>query len=207
MNARCLLEVENFRGIKKPGVGTRLQQQLSDGPANREGGDKKTTVLDAIELALNRALRIRGDDSMFLISLSETDKDSGHALRTAARIIAEIGTGLQVARMGAQQAKTKMNRARGSRIRTSVGVIIDDSLEARGSDISKMKRIGKENAEPASMSTRTRSRWGGPRLGPYAERHLGGGVRRLSRASARQLAESGGSCGGKTGRHGSFPPE
>ena len=163
-------EIRNFRGIATMDWSPEATLNCLIGP----GDSTKTTILDAIELALNPRFNFIGEDADFynhnynipatitltIVQIPDefcTDSRYGLHLRgwdsIRRRVVDEPGPGLEDA--------------------LSIRVIIDpESLEGRWSIFNE--RLS-DDADPPSLRYKDARKLATTRLGPYAERHLGWG--------------------------------
>lgn len=164
------VEIENFRGIKKLEWAPAARVNCLIGP----GDSTKTTVLDAIEIALNPRSYLFADDSDFF----------NLEIKAPIKIIVTLGSlpsefkaddryGLHLRGWNAQQSIIEDEADEGLEDVLSLRVMIDGSLEARWSIFNE--RISKDDADPPMIRYKDAQRLTTTRLGPYAERHLGWG--------------------------------
>lgn len=162
------VEVDNFRGIKK----------LDWAPARAincligAGDTRKTTILDAIELALNPRLYPFADDSDFF----DADyRKIANITVTLAELPPEIKAddkyGLHLRGWNAATSKIEDEPREGLEEALSLRVVIDGSLEARWSIFNE--RIPQNETDPPVLRYKHARQLTTTRLGPYAERHLG----------------------------------
>jgi putative ATP-dependent endonuclease of OLD family len=164
------VEIENFRGIKKlewyPAAGVNCLI----GP----GDSTKTTVLDAIELALNpRSYQFADDSDFFELVVEPPIKITVTLGGLPSEFKADDRYGLHLRGLNAQQAKIEDEPGSGLEDVLSVRVVIDRSLEARWSIFNE--RLGRADVDPPAMRYKDSQQFTTTRLGPYAERHLGWG--------------------------------
>lgn len=187
------VEIQNFRGIKKLVWAPAQAVNCLIGP----GDSTKTTILDAIELALNPRSYMLADDSDFF------DLDFDKPIKiivTLAGLPSEFRSddryGMHLRGWNAQEAKLEDELDEKLEDALSIRVIIDKSLEARWSIFND--RIGEEESDPPTVRYKDAKQLATTRLGPYAERHLGWGrqsvltrVGESTDSISLQLAEAG----------------
>jgi putative ATP-dependent endonuclease of OLD family len=164
------VEIRNFRGVRtldwlpSPGMNCLI------GP----GDSTKTTILDAIELALNPRTNYLGDDTDF------HNLDFDHSITVTVTLVgiptefcADSRYGLHL-RGWDEAAKTLHDEpADGLTEALSIRVEIDPTtLEGRWSIFND--RLAKDT-DPPSLRFKDARELATTRLGPYAERHLGWG--------------------------------
>lgn len=164
------VEIRNFRGIKKLDWAPSAAVNCLIGP----GDSTKTTILDAIELALNPRSYVFTDDSDFY----DLDIDSSIKITvTMSGLCSEFRSddryGMYLRGWNGQASKVEDEPVEGLEDALSVRVIIDQSLEARWSIFND--RIGEEEGDPPALRYKDAKQLATTRLGPYAERHLGWG--------------------------------
>lgn len=177
-----LIEIQNFRGLRElswaPGTG----MNCLIGP----GDSTKTTILDAIEVALNPRYYYLGDDTDFYnldvkkpISITVTVGD------LPTEFVAENKYGLYLRGWDAASAKLEDEPADNLEDVLSIRLAIDESLEARWSLFNE--RIANAESDPPMVRYKDMKLLATSRLGPYAERHLSWGRQSV----LSQLEESG----------------
>lgn len=164
------IQVENFRGIKSlqwapaPGLNCLIGA----------GDSTKTTILDAIELALNPRSYLFADDSDFfnldikspiIITVTVTD--------LPADFIADDRYGMHLRGWNKTKLELEDESGEGLTDALSVRVMIDESLEARWQIFNE--RIEANETDPPTLRYKDAQAVTTTRLGPYAERHLGWG--------------------------------
>ena len=186
------VEIRNFRGIKELNWAPRGGVNCLIGP----GDSTKTTILDAIELALNPRSYVFSDDSDFF----NLDVDKSIEITiTLASLPSEFRSddryGMYLRGWNEQASKVDDEPGEGLEDALSVRVTIDKSLEARWSIFND--RIGEEESDPPTLRYKDAKQLATTRLGAYAERHLGWGrqsiLTRISDASdsvSLQLAQA-----------------
>ena len=168
----AFVEIENFRGIKNLEWAPAAKINCLIGP----GDSTKTTVLDAIELALNPRSYIFADDSDFFDLIADDPiKITVALVGLPPEFIADNRYGMHLRGWDNQHERIEDEPREGLEYALSVRVQIDKSLEARWSIFNE--RIGEDSdkSEPPAMRYKDAQRVGTTRLGPYAERHLGWG--------------------------------
>jgi len=165
-----LVEIENFRGIKtmmwapQPGINCVI------GP----GDSTKTTILDAIELALSPRSYLFADDYDFHnLKFDEDIRITVSFGGLPLEFKAENRYGLHLRGWSAADTTLHDEPAEGLEDILSVRVTIDKSLEARWSLYNK--RINQADTDPPMIRYKDMKQLATTRLGPYAERHLGWG--------------------------------
>jgi AAA15 family ATPase/GTPase len=165
-----LIEIENFRGIK--------QMAWSPGPGMNcligPGDATKTTILDAIELALYPRSYSFADDSDF------------HNLNVKAPInitvsIGDLPTDFKADNKYGQHLRGwslpdwELHDEPGEGLEDilSIRLTIDEALEARWGLFNQ--RIAQDDSDPPMIRYKDMKTLTTTRLGPYAERHLGWG--------------------------------
>jgi putative ATP-dependent endonuclease of OLD family len=164
------IDIQNFRGIRKLAWSPAAGINCLIGP----GDATKTTVLDAIELALNPRSYPFADDSNFF------DLDVGQPIKitvTLAGLPVEFKAddcyGLYLRGWDAERRVLNDEPGDGLEDALSLRVAIDGSLEARWSIFND--RIGEDNEDPPAIRYKHARQLATTRLGPYAERHLSWG--------------------------------
>jgi predicted ATPase len=164
------VEIENFRGIKKLAWAPAARINCLIGP----GDSTKTTVLDAIELALNPRSYLFADDSDFFnLEIQAPIKITVTLGGLPSEFKADDRYGLRLRGWNAQQSKIEDEAGEGLEDALSLRVMIDSSLEARWSIFNE--RISADDADPPMIRYKDVQKLTTTRLGPYAERHLGWG--------------------------------
>ena len=162
------IEVRNFRGIQKmdwspePGINCLI------GP----GDSTKTTVLDAIELALNpRSLFVGEDTDFYNLNCTVPITIIITLTGLPTEFYSDERYGLHLRGWDASKKVLNDEPKTGCEDALSIRVTIDpESLEGRWS-IFNDRLIGE--ADPPSLRYKDSRRLSTTRLGPYAERHLG----------------------------------
>lgn len=187
------VEIRNFRGIKKLEWAPASAVNCLIGP----GDSTKTTILDAIELALNPRSYMLADDSDFF----DLDFDKPiKVIVTLAGLPSEFRSddryGMHLRGWNAQEIKVEDEPDEKLEDALSIRVMIDKSLEARWSIFNN--RIGEDESDPPTVRYKDAKQLATTRLGPYAERHLGWGrqsvLTRVGESAdniSLQLAEAG----------------
>jgi putative ATP-dependent endonuclease of OLD family len=164
------VEIENFRGIKKTSWAPQPGINCLIGP----GDSTKTTILDAIELALNPRSYWSADDYDF------HNLDVGQDISVVVTIgglptefKAENRYGLHLRGWSAAGPVLHDEPAEGLEDVLSIRLSIDESLEARWSLYNK--RIDEAESDPPMIRYKDMKQLATTRLGPFAERHLGWG--------------------------------
>jgi len=166
----ALVEIENFRGIRElswppgPGVNCLI------GP----GDSTKTTILDAIELALNPRSYLFADDSDFFdLDVDKPINITVSLVGLPPAFIADDRYGMHLRGWNANESKIEDESGDGLQDALSIRVTIDESLEARWHIFNE--RIEAAEADPPGLRYKDAQQITTTRLGPYAERHLGWG--------------------------------
>ncbi len=164
------IEIQNYRGIKKLDWAPTAYVNCLIGP----GDSTKTTILDAIELALNPRSYMFADDSDFfdldvenpiIVTITLANLPSGFK--------SDNRYGMHLRGWNAQDSTVEDEPNENLEDALSVRVTIDQSLEARWSIFND--RIEKEEGDPPSVRYKDAKQIATSRLGAYAERHLGWG--------------------------------
>ena len=165
-----LIEIENFRGIRTLRWAPAAGLNCLIGP----GDATKTTVLDALELALNPRGYFLADDSDFYnldfkkpIAVTVTIGD------LPTDFIAENKYGLHLRGWNAAEGILHDEPGDDLEYVLSVRVVIEESLEGRWALFND--RIAQADSDPPMIRYKDMQRLATSRLGPYAERHLGWG--------------------------------
>lgn len=164
------IEIQNYRGIKKLDWAPTAHVNCLIGP----GDSTKTTILDAIELALNPRSYMFADDSDFF---NLDYKKPATITLTLASLPSEFRSddryGMHLRGLNATESKVEDEPNGNLEDALSVRVTIDQSLEARWSIFND--RIDKEKSDPPTIRYKDAKQIATTRLGAYAERHLGWG--------------------------------
>lgn len=162
--------IENFRGI----------QALSWAPANGvncligPGDSTKTTILDAIELALNpRSYQFADDSDFYEMDFDQKIRITVSLIGLPTEFKADDAYGLHLRGWDATVKKIADEPGPGLEEALSLRLTIDGSLESRWSIFNE--RIGDDNDEPPALRYKHAKLLATTRLGPYADRHLGWG--------------------------------
>jgi len=164
------VEIRNFRGIKKLDWAPAPLVNCLIGP----GDSTKTTILDAIELALNPKSYVFADDSDFfdldvLNPISITVTLAG----LPSEFKADSHYGMFLRGWNSQNIIIEDEPGEGLEEALSIRAMIDQSLEARWSIFND--RISGEESDPPTVRYKDAKQFSTTRLGPYADRHLGWG--------------------------------
>jgi len=164
------IEILNYRGIKKLAWAPTAHVNCLIGP----GDSTKTTILDAIELALNPRSYVFADDSDFFnlevenpVSITVTLAGLPSEFKSDDRY------GMHLRGWNAQDSTVEDEPNENLEDALTVRVTIDQSLEARWSIFND--RIEKEEGDPPTVRYKDAKQIATSRLGAYAERHLGWG--------------------------------
>ncbi|MBI3775816.1 MAG: AAA family ATPase [Gammaproteobacteria bacterium] len=187
------VEIQNFRGIKKLEWAPASAVNCLIGP----GDSTKTTILDAIELALNPRPYMLADDSDFFdLDFNQPIKIIVTLAGLSSEFRLEDRYGMYLRGWNAQGNTIEDEPAEKLEDALSLRVMIDKSLEARWSIFND--RISEEESDPPTIRYKDSKQLATTRLGPYAERHLGWGrqsvLTRVSESTdniSLQLAEAG----------------
>jgi len=162
------VEIENFRGIKKLEWAPVATVNCLIGP----GDSTKTTIFDAVELALNPRSYSFADDSDFF------DTDHNKAVKitvTLAGLPAEFKAddryGLHLRGWNPKMSRIEDEPCADLEEALSLRVVVDGSLEARWSIFNE--RIAEDESDPPTLRYKHAQDLATTRLGPYADRHLG----------------------------------
>lgn len=188
----ALVEIENFRGIKGLEWSPSSAVNCLIGP----GDSTKTTIIDAIELALNPRSYLFADDSDFFdLDIKQPIKVTVTLTDLPSVFLADDRYGLHLRGWNAKDSKLRDEPGDGLEEALSVRVTIDESLEARWQLFNE--RIDSDDSDPPGLRYKDAQQITTTRLGPYAERHLGWGrqsvLARISDAAENvnlQLAEA-----------------
>ena len=169
------VEIENFRGIKSMTWAPRLGINCLVGP----GDSTKTTILDAIEWALNPRSSFIADDYDFY----DLRVDNGICITVSIgglpiEFKAESKYGLHLRGWSTADVAIRDEPSEGLEDILSVRVAVDQSLEAHWSLYNK--RIEQSESDPPMIRYKDMKLLATSRLGPYAERHLGWGRQSVS---------------------------
>ncbi len=186
------VEIRNYRGIRKLDWAPAAAVNCLIGP----GDSTKTTILDAIELALYPRSYVFADDSDFFdLGVNEPVKITITLAGLPSEFKSDDRYGTHLRGWNAQESKIEDESGEGLEDALSVRVTIDRSLEARWSIFND--RIGEAESNPPTLRYTDAKQLATTRLGPYAERHLGWGrqsvLTRLGEATdniSLQLAEA-----------------
>jgi putative ATP-dependent endonuclease of the OLD family len=164
-----LIEIRNFRGIKELAWTPSPKINCLIGP----GDSTKTTILDAIELALTPRSYIFADDSDFYdLAVDQTIEITLTLAGLPAEFVTEDGYGLLLRGWDPAKAKLYDESGKGLEEALSIRLAIDKTLEARWSIYND--RLVKD-VDPPAVRYKHAQLITPTRLGPYAERHLGWG--------------------------------
>ena len=162
------VEIENFRGVKK----------LEWAPAGAincligAGDSTKTTILDAVELALNPRSYPFGDDSDFFgVDHGKPVKITITLAGLPAEFKADDQYGLHLRGWNPQLSRIEDEPRDGLEEALSLRVTIDGSLEARWSIFNE--RIPADESDPPALRYKHARQLATTRLGPYADRPPG----------------------------------
>lgn len=164
------VEIRNYRGIKKLDWAPTAHVNCLIGP----GDSTKTTILDAIEFALNPRSYMFADDSDFF----NLDVDKPIIITvTLASLPSEFRSddryGMHLRGWNAQDSKVEDEPGERLEDALSIRVTVDQSLEARWSIFNN--RLDEKESDPPTVRYKDAKQLATTRLGPYAERHLGWG--------------------------------
>ena len=164
------IEIANFRGIEalrwSPSAGLNCLIGAGD--------TTKTTVLDAIELALNpRGYTFADDSDFYNLDVEKPVTITVSIGALPGEFLAENKYGLHLRGWDNETAKLHDEPAEGLEYILSIRVVIDKSLEARWSLYNE--RIAQAEGDPPMIRYKDMQTLATTRLGPYAERHLGWG--------------------------------
>ena len=164
------IDIQNFRGIKKLAWSPVAGINCLIGP----GDATKTTILDAIELALNpRSYPFADDSDFFDLNVDQPIRITITLAGLPTEFKADDRYGLHLRGWDAQQRVLNDEPGDGLEDALSLRVTIDGSLEARWSIFND--RIGENNEDPPAVRYKHAQQLATTRLGPYAERHLSWG--------------------------------
>lgn len=165
------VEIQNFRGIRELDWTPVAAVNCLIGP----GDSTKTTILDAIELALNpRSYVFTTDDSDFFdLDIDKPIKITVTLAGLPSEFTSDDRYGLHLRGWNEQTSKLEDEPGKGLEDALSFRVTVDQSLEVRWSIFND--RIGEDESDPPTVRYKDAQRLTTNRLGPYAERHLGWG--------------------------------
>jgi putative ATP-dependent endonuclease of the OLD family len=142
----AFVEIRNFRGIRELDWAPEAAINCLIGP----GDSTKTTILDAIELALNPRSYVFADDSDFFdldfdnpIKITVTLADLSSVFKSDERY------GMHLRGWNTNTSQVEDEPAEGLEYALSIRVTIDKSLEARWSIFNK--RIGEGEGDPPTL--------------------------------------------------------
>lgn len=164
------IEIENFRGIKSLRWAPSTKVNCLIGP----GDSTKTTILDAIELALNpRSYQFADDSDFYDLNSDAAIKVTVTLAGLPAAFKADDRYGLHL-RSWNDKDKVVLDEPNADfEEALSLRVTIGASLEARWSIFNN--RIGDDHEDPPSVRYKDAQLMATTRLGPYAERHFAWG--------------------------------
>jgi len=164
------IEIQNFRGIKKLAWSPTAGINCLIGP----GDATKTTILDAIEIALNpRSYPFADDSDFFDLDFNQPIKITVTLAGLPSEFKADDCYGLHLRGWNTEQRVLNDEPGDGLEDALSLRVAIDGSLEARWSIFND--RIGEDNEDAPAIRYKHLRQLATTRLGPYAERHLSWG--------------------------------
>src|SRR5258706_4069929 len=162
------IEIQNFRGIKQLEWAPSATVNCLIGP----GDSTKTTILDAIELALNpRSYTFGFDSDFYNLDFNKPVKITVTIGNLPAEFLADDRYGMYLRGWNPEKSEVEDEPGEGSQEVLSVRVTIDKSLEVRWSIFNG--RIDADVKDPPSLRYADARKLATTRLGPYAERHLG----------------------------------
>jgi hypothetical protein len=164
-----LIEIDNFRGIKSLRWAPGAKVNCLIGP----GDSTKTTVLDAIELALNPRSYSFADDSDF--HNLDYEKDVNIVVTVGglpSEFSADDRYGMHLRGWNNETSKIEDEPGTGLEDVLSLRVTVDKTHEARWS-LYNDRITADEESDPPALRYRDSQLLATTRLGPYAERHLG----------------------------------
>jgi len=164
------VEIRNFRGIRELNWAPRAGMNCLIGP----GDSTKTTILDAIELALNPRSYVFADASDFFnLDIDDSIKITITLASLTSEFRSDDRYGMYLRGWNGQASNVEDEPGEGLEDALSVRVMIDKSLEAHWSIFND--RIDKEEGDPPTLRYKDSKQLATTRLGAYAERHLGWG--------------------------------
>jgi predicted ATP-dependent endonuclease of OLD family len=165
------VEIQNFRGIANLTWAPSAGINCLIGP----GDSAKTTVLDAIEIALTPRYAFVGDDADFFdMDVRQQMAITITLVDLPAEFHAEKLYGLHLRGWDAKTSKVVDEPAEGLQEALSIRFTIDQSsLEGRWNIYND--RLDNDGADPPAVRLRDSPQISPTRLGPYADRHLGWG--------------------------------
>lgn len=164
------VEIRNYRGIKRLDWAPTAHVNCLIGP----GDSTKTTILDAVELALNPKSYVFADDSDFFnLDFNEPITITVTLTGFPSEFRSDDRYGMHLRGWNAKESKVEDEPSEHLEDAFSVRVTVDQSLEARWSIFND--RIEKEGGDPPTVRYKDARQIATTRLGAYAERHLGWG--------------------------------
>ena len=164
------VKIRNYRGIQKLDWSPAATVNCLIGP----GDSTKTTILDAIELALNPRSYLLADDSDFFnLDVTTPIKITVTVAGLPPEVKSDDRYGLYLRGWSQKDSKVEDEPGEALEDALSIRVAIDESLEPRWSIYND--RIGDDETDPPTVRYKDTRQFATTRLGPYAERHLGWG--------------------------------
>jgi putative ATP-dependent endonuclease of OLD family len=164
------VEIENFRGIRELEWAPAAKINCLIGP----GDSTKTTILDAIELALNpRSYPFADDSDFFDLDHASPVKITVTLAGLPPEFKADDHYGLHLRGWDHKTSNIEDEPREGLEEALSLRLVIDGALEARWSIFHE--RIPEDESDPPALRYKHARQLSTTRLGPYAERHLGWG--------------------------------
>lgn len=154
------VEIRNFRGIRELDWSPAATVNCLIGP----GDSTKTTILDAIELALNpRSYPFADDSDFFDLEVDKPIKITITVAGLPSEFRSDDRYGMHIRGWNAQASKIEDEPGEELEDALSVRVTIDKSLEARWSIFNE--RIGEEETDPPSVRYKDAKQLATTRLG------------------------------------------
>jgi hypothetical protein len=164
------VEIRNYRGIKQLDWAPAAHVNCLIGP----GDSTKTTILDAVEFALNPRSYLFADDSDFFnLDFNQPIKITLTLAALPSEFRSDDRYGMYLRGWNAKEFKVEDEPSEDLEDALSVRVTVDQSLEARWSIFNE--RIEKEGSDPPTVRYKDAKHLATTRLGAYAERHFGWG--------------------------------
>jgi hypothetical protein len=163
------IEIDNFRGIKRLRWAPGATVNCLIGP----GDSTKTTILDAIELALNPRSYSFADDSDF--HNLDYEKDVNIVVTVGGlppEFSADDRYGMHLRGWSNETSKIEDEPGKGLEDVLSLRITVDKTHEARWS-LYNDRIAADEVSDPPALRYKDAQLLATTRLGPYAERHLG----------------------------------
>lgn len=177
-----LVDIHNYRGIKSLCWSPSAGINCLIGP----GDCTKTTILDAIELALNpKSYSIADDSDFYDLDVDKPIEITVTLTDLPPEFSSDDRYGLHLRGWNALQSKIEDEPGEGLEYALSIRLTVDKSLEARWT-IFNDRVAGNEN-DPPTIRYKDSKQLVTMRLGPYAERHLGWGRQSILSRNSKDI--------------------